>query len=156
MKAILLFIMVAALFSCNCLPQIPTQYLPANASCEAYLPNYLPYVSVFDNCQGGTLTQIPLPGTILSEANPWLTVTITAKDLGGRTDTEQFTAILDDGIAPEIIWDSIPGDSIPVAQKSDIDVMINSYVATRLSKGDTLSPGWHDFKMWFEIPQSNE
>ena len=150
MKAILLFTILVLTFSCNCLPQIPTQYLPANASCEAYLPNYLPYVSVFDNCEGGTLIQHPLPGTILSESNPWLTVTIVAEDLGGRTDTEQFTAVLDDGIAPEIIWDSIPGDTVPLA-RSDIDVMINSYIATRLSKGDTLDAGWHDLKMWFEI-----
>ena len=126
MKKVLLFITLAALISCNCLPQIPTQYLPADENCEAVLPNYLDYVSVFDNCQGGTLTQIPLPGTVLTESNPWITVTITAKDLGGRTDMEQFITVLDDGIAPQIIWDSIPGDTIPVAHINDIDLLFES------------------------------
>ena len=135
MKKLLPLLLI--LVSCNCLPQIPPQYLPADNNCQAVLPNYLDYVSVFDNCQGGTLTQDPLPGAILSEVNPWLTVTITAQDLGGRTDTEQFTAILDDGIAPEIIWDSIPGDTVPITHRNDLDALIESYETYREHLGDT-------------------
>jgi len=121
-------------------------------NCEAFLPNYLEAVSVLDNCGGAVLTQEPLPGTILDANNPYYRVTITATDLSGNTDQEKFDVFLWDTIPPQIIWDFIPGDTI-AHRRNDIDLLIDSYVATRLSKGDTLTPGWHDFKMWFEIKE---
>lgn len=157
MKKVIVFLIVAGFYACNCLPQIPTQYLPADQNCEAVLPNYLIYVSVFDNCEVGTLTQDPLPGTVLNESNPFVTVTITAQDLGGRMDTEQFTAVLDDGIPPEIIWDSIPGDTIPqpVVQTDGIDEIIRkreeirAYHATmgRVPERDTVA--WRKLEIYY-------
>jgi hypothetical protein len=154
MKRVIIFLIVAGFYACNCLPQVPTQYLPADANCEAVLPNYLLYVSVFDNCQGGTLTQHPLPGIKLTEGTPWVTVTITAKDLGGRTDTEQFIAVLDDGIAPEIIWDSIPSDTIPLPiadNVNELDETWDSYVTYRAHLGDTIMQDstWKPMKVWY-------
>jgi len=128
----LLFLLV----SCNCLPQIPPQYLPANDDCEAFLPNYLEAVSVLDNCGGAVLTQEPLSGTILDANNPYCRVTITATDLSGNTDQEKFDVFLWDTIPPQIIWDFIPGDTI-VQRRNDIDMLIDSYETYREHLGDT-------------------
>ncbi len=123
MKKLILFLGIATLISCTCLPQIPPQYLPANRSCEAYLPNYLVYITVLNNCGDPTPTQNPLPGTILDATNPEVEVTLTATNEFGNTDIEQFYVYLWD--APEIIWDSIPADTIPpVAHLDDIDQLI--------------------------------
>jgi hypothetical protein len=127
MRKVYFIIMVISIFSCKpCLPQISNQYLAADSNCEAIIPNYLDYVSVIWNCAPGSLTQYPPAGTKLTEAIPWMTVTITAKNLSGRTDVEKFTVILDDGIAPEIIWDSIPSDTIPITHVNDIDLLFKS------------------------------
>jgi len=128
----LLFLLV----SCNCLPQIPPQYLPADNNCEAFLPNYLEAVSVLDNCGGAVLTQEPLSGTILDANNPYYRVTITATDLSGNTDQEKFDVFLWDTIPPQIIWDFIPGDTIAY-HKNDLDQLIESYEAYRTHLGDT-------------------
>ena len=94
------------LVSCNCLPQIPIQTIYADENCEAILPNYLPDITVLDNCEGVILTQIPLPGYILNAANPYTEVIITAKDISGNLDVERFDVVLIDTIPPEIIMDS--------------------------------------------------
>lgn len=117
MKRIIFLISLLTLIGCKCLlPQIPPQYLQANNSCEAYLPNYLQYISVLDNCDNAILTQEPLPGTILSVANPYYKVKITATNIAG-SDIEQFDVFLVD-VIPEIIWDSIPGDTLPVVDRN--------------------------------------
>lgn len=124
MKKLLLFFALGTLLSCSCLPQIPPQYLPANRSCEAYLPNYLVFISVINNCGDASLSQDPIPGTILSAALPEVEVTLTATNSFGNTDIERFDVYL---VAyPEIIWDSIPGDTIPVAARNDIDLMFDA------------------------------
>ena len=113
MKKLLGFLIVAAVVGCKCIyPQPPTQYLNADENCQAVLPNYLDYVSVRENCANYTLTQIPPAGTILNAINPWVTVVITVTDISGLKDVDEFNVILNDKIPPEIIWDSIPGDTI--------------------------------------------
>ena len=139
MKKLIIFLIVGTLLSCTCLPQIPTQYLRANASCEAYLPNYLVYITVINNCGDATLAQNPVPGTILDAANSEMEVTLTATNAFGNTDIEKFDVFLWD--APEIIWDSIPGDTIPVTErKNEIDLLIESIAEYRdyLGINDTI------------------
>ena len=101
-----IFPLMLILVSCTCLPQIPPQYLYADENCEAFLPNYLPAVSVLDNCEGAVLTQEPLSGTVLDAANPYVQVKITATDISGNTDIERFDVLLVDTIPPEIIIDT--------------------------------------------------
>ena len=130
MKKIILFFGIATLISCTCLPQIPPQYLWANTSCEAYLPNYMVYITVINNCGDATLAQNPVPGTILDITNPAVEVILTATNSFGNTDIERFDVFLWD--APEIIWDSIPGDTILVAERrNDIDLLIESVAEYR-------------------------
>ena len=107
MKKLTFFLLIVTLVSCRCLPQIPIQIIYAGENCEALLPNYLQWISVRDNCEDYTLTQFPLPGTILSATNPYQEVVITAKDISGNIDIEKFDVILMDTVPPEIIIDSI-------------------------------------------------
>lgn len=137
MKKLIFLTCLLTFIGCTCLPQIPPQYLYADENCEAYLPNYLPAVSVLDNCEGAFLTQEPLPGTLLDAANPYVQVKITATDISGNTDIERFDVLLFDTIPPQIIWDSIPGDTIPIARVNDIDILIDSYETYRTHLGDT-------------------
>ena len=120
MKKITFLFCLFTLVSCRCLPQIPPQYLQANTSCEAYLPNYLVYITVINNCGDATLAQNPVPGTILNATNPAVEVTLTATNEFGNTDIEKFDVFLWD--APQIIWDSIPGDTLPIVDK-DTELM---------------------------------
>lgn len=150
MKKLILFLLVVMLVSCTCLPQIPPQYLQANASCEAYLPNYLVYITVLNNCGDATLAQNPVPGTILNAAMPEVEVTLTATNSFGNTDIEKFDVYLWD--APEIIWDSIPSDTIPIAHRpNDIDAVFESWVTLRTHYGDTIRQDstWKLLKTWF-------
>lgn len=122
----LFFPLMLLLVSCTCLPQIPPQYLYADENCEATLPNYLPAVDVLDNCGNATLTQEPLPGTILNADNPYVQVKITATDISGNTDVERFDVMLMDTIPPEIIIDTALLNSWipPIANDSMILVTI--------------------------------
>lgn len=145
MKRMIFFLTLLALVSCRCLPQISTQYLQANLNCEAYLPDYTVYITVINNCGDVTPIQYPVPGTILDSIIPAVEVTLTATNSFGNTDMEKFDVYLWD--APEIIWDSIPGDTIPVAeQRNDIDLLIDSFVKVRASKGDAVT---NNFRLWF-------
>lgn len=150
MKKLIGFLIVAVLVGCNCWTQIPSQYLPANLSCEAYLPNYLEYVSVINNCGMATLTQEPPSGTILDIVNLHIEVTLTATNVFGNTDVEKFDVYLWD--APEIIWDSIPGDTIPaVARRNDIDLLIESVEEYRAYLGivDTNTVVWKTIPIYY-------
>ncbi len=149
MKKLIIPLMLI-LVSCNCLPQISTQYLQANASCEAYLPNYLVYITVLNNCGDATLAQNPVPGTILNVALPEIEVTLTATNSFGNTDIEKFDVFL--SAIPEIIWDSIPSDTIPIAYNpNELDVTWDSYVTLRAHYGDTIKQDstWKSLKYWY-------
>lgn len=106
MKRVIFLTSLLTLIGCTCLPQIPIQTIYADENCQAELPNYLPAVSVLDNCENATLTQEPLPGTILDAGNPYIKIIIKAKDISGNEDTESFDVVLMDTIPPEIIIDT--------------------------------------------------
>lgn len=158
-KTLLIFGFFAAI-GCKCLPQPPPQYLEANASCEAYLPNYLEYASVINNCGDAALDQEPPPGTILNAATPAVEVTLTATNAFGNTDVSKFDVYL--WASPKIIWDSIPGDSIPpVADyENDIDLLIKrreeqiAYLATKGIVPERDSITWR--QMPIHYPPRNE
>jgi len=154
MKKVIIFLIVAGCYACSCWPQqVPPQYLPANLSCEAYLPNYLEYVSVINPCGDATLMQNPVPGTILDVTNPHEEVTLTAINSFGNIDEEKFDVFLT--AMPEIIWDSIPSDTIPlppvVDNVNEIDTNWDSYVTYRAHLGDTIKQDstWKPLKYWY-------
>ena len=71
MKKFLGLIVVLLLASsCTCLiAQIPPQYVLVGSNCQATLPDYVPQVTVTDNCQIASIVQTPAPGYILDAVN---------------------------------------------------------------------------------------
>lgn len=83
-----------------------TQTAIVNSSCSATLANYLPLVTVSDNCSSGfgiTLTQSPAAGSSISAATA---VTITATDQAGNSNTCVFNVVLNDTINPVVVCPS--------------------------------------------------
>lgn len=92
--------------SCTCvLPQIPPQYVYVGETCEAPLPDYLPWVTATDNCALASLIQIPEPGTVLTSDNAVTPVEIRATDNTGNHTSVKFNVILIDTIPPIITVD---------------------------------------------------
>jgi hypothetical protein len=106
MKKLIGFLVVAGMVACNCLSQIPTQYLDVGDSCSVALPDYRDQITVKDNCEIKSVVQLPVPGTVLTPANPFVTVIIEATDVFDNKSSIQFTVIIDDSQPPVIIPDS--------------------------------------------------
>ena len=103
-----LFILSCLLLSsCACiLSQVPPQTIYAGSGCTAPIPDYTTIVIASDNCEGPiTITQTPVAGTILSAANPSVTVTLIARDAFGNTSKPlNVSVILIDTIPPILSW----------------------------------------------------
>jgi hypothetical protein len=110
MKIFFLFLMVI-LSSCSCLlSQIPPQKIYATkTSCSAPLPNYWVVlgaaITVSDNCEIASKTQVPATGFMLTPTNKVATVTLRATDASGNYRETSFTTTLIDTIKPVITID---------------------------------------------------
>jgi hypothetical protein len=100
MKKLIIFLIIAGLFSCKCIGQLPLQTIYAGQSCEASLPDYTKVVAVSDNCRVESFIQIPSPGTLLTADNPQVEVLLRAKDNSGNNSESRFTVVLLDTIPP--------------------------------------------------------
>jgi len=100
----LLLLLAVILSGCTCvLSQIPPQYIYADVNCSGVLPNYIPSVTVSDNCGAVTVTQIPAAGYVLNSTNQTTNVIIRAKDVFNNTSEVNFTVTLLDTVPPTII-----------------------------------------------------
>ena len=107
----LLFLLIILSTGCKCvLSQIPPQTIYAGAGCEAPLPNYVPRVTVTDNCGINSIVQTPAPGFLLTATNPVATVFIRAADISNNIAQFSFTVTLLDTISPIINWDTLMTD----------------------------------------------
>lgn len=105
MKKLLGFLLFAVLVSCTCLSQIPPQTIYVDQNCEGVLPDYTLVVIAADNCEGLTIHQTPVAGTILTYLNPSLIVEIVAVDAFGNTsETLEVPITLIDTIPPTLMW----------------------------------------------------
>ncbi len=79
------------------------QTLDANATCQASLPDYTGNVSATDNCDTDlNVSQSPAAGTLISGSDNLVTLTVT--DVAGNSASTSFNVIVEDNIAPEIIF----------------------------------------------------
>ena len=103
MKKLLYFLMIMTLASCSTcmIGQIPPQYIYVDSTCGAALPDYLPMITVIDNCEVDTVWQSPTRGTWLTV--PTTTVLIRATDNFNNFTDMMFTVTLIDTIPPTII-----------------------------------------------------
>ena len=75
-------------------------------NCEYAILDYTSVLTVTDNCSsdaGITVTQSPLPGTLLTHHNDSELITLTAQDANGNSAECTFTITAADDIDPEII-----------------------------------------------------
>ena len=101
------------------------QTVAVDNNCSFVVPNYIPSLVASDNCNTLSVTQNPLPGTILETGTS--TVTITASD--GSFDTLcNFNIIVTDQIAPTAICQNIilPLDQNGFASISSTDIDFGS------------------------------
>jgi hypothetical protein len=100
-----LFVLLGVLFvlsSCSCLmSQVPPQYLYAGDECGAALPDYLPMLTIADNCGIKSVDQTPSPGSWLTV--PTTTVLIRATDNFNNFTEMMFTVTLLDTVPPTIV-----------------------------------------------------
>ncbi|HRE76022.1 MAG TPA: HYR domain-containing protein [Flavobacteriales bacterium] len=75
------------------------QNVTANASCQFVIADYLSGITATDNCGMFSLTQSPIPGTVVSGTQ---TVTIQATDNNGNISTCTFQVIVADNTPPTI------------------------------------------------------
>lgn len=78
-----------------------TQTLAVLTGCNATLPNYTGLATKSDNCGTPTVTQSPVPGSIVSGVGA-LTITLTATDGGNNTATCNFVVNKTDFTPPTI------------------------------------------------------
>lgn len=132
MKKLFFLFVVIICTSCTCLlSQIPPQTIYAGAGCTALLPDYTTKVVASDNCVGTiTITQTPVAGTILSAANPSLTVVLTAKDAFGNTSKPMnVSVVLIDTVKPILSW---PVGQINMTDQDMINIYANWEAAVKV------------------------
>lgn len=80
------------------------QTLVGDANCQIIIPDYLPQVSIADNCDGNpTLAQSPASGTTASGAGTVVTVTATGTDISANAGNCTFTVTIIDNDNPTIV-----------------------------------------------------
>lgn len=99
------FFLFASMLLCSCsclLSQIPPKYIYAEAGCKAPIPNYIPMTTITGGCSGFTVTQIPIAGTLILEANVAKPIIIKATGNNGKSSQITFTVTMLDTITPKI------------------------------------------------------
>jgi len=106
MKKLLILLCCVLFYGCNTdctLSQIPNQVVYAGANCTAPLPDYKSLVTVTGGCTGFTLTQTPVPGTMLTVTNKTINVILKATGANNKTSQVYFIASLIDTVTPLIV-----------------------------------------------------
>ena len=78
-----------------------------DANCEFSIPDYTGLTTATDNCGTVTLSQSPAVGTVISGHNTVQTITLTADDGNGNTNTTTFDVTLADITAPNVITQNL-------------------------------------------------
>jgi gliding motility-associated-like protein len=74
-----------------------------DASCNFTIPDYTGLTTAIDNCGTATVTQSPIAGTAISGHGTLQTITLTADDGNGNTDSTSFDVTLVDATAPTVV-----------------------------------------------------
>jgi hypothetical protein len=142
-KRIFVFSLFLSLLSCTCLPQIPTQQLYVDSSCQATVPDYMTIFDVYDNCTDVDVVQYPAAGTILDQPDPF-SVDLVAKDKYGNSTGVTFNVEILDTIGPQLIYTD---DTLIVIHQEGLDQVIQWYIDYRHHIGDTAIE--RKFTVWF-------
>ncbi|SEP79506.1 HYR domain-containing protein [Neolewinella agarilytica] len=100
--------------------------LAVDAACAALIPDYTSLAETADNCNdpaGITVTQVPVPGTMVSDEASLITVTLTATDESGNSLSCDFSVQLIDSIPPMI---TCPADDL-ISVDGACEIMLPDY-----------------------------
>ena len=103
-----------------------------DGNCQYTLLDYTGLATTNDNCDSLSITQTPLPGTILSSTQ---TVVLTVTDSSGNKDSCLFDVIPSDTISPAI---SCPGDQI-VYYGTSCDYVLADYTGLAVTNDNCSS-----------------
>lgn len=98
--------------------------VPANASCEYSLPDFIPSASATDNCTAsGSLIydQLPVAGSNLALGVH--TIEISARDAAGNTGTCTFSLTVADSTPPTVscpVYYNVPANALYIAHTGDL------------------------------------
>jgi hypothetical protein len=107
MKKLIGFLIVAGVVACNCMSQIPMQYVYIDENCEAILPDYRSKVRIRDNCVVTDTLQYPAPGTLIDFVSGIINVQIDAIDGSQNVGSIDFDVMALDTTPPVIEYDSL-------------------------------------------------
>jgi len=78
-----------------------------DANCNFTIPDYRSLTTALDNCGTATVTQSPIAGTMISGHGTVQTITLTANDGNGNTESTNFDITLNDVAAPTLVVQDI-------------------------------------------------
>jgi hypothetical protein len=186
MKKLFLFLF-ASMLLCQCacvLSQIPPQNIYLGSGCTVALPDYKPYTTVVGSCDGVTLIQTPVAGTIYTNTTKTVSVVLKATTGAGKILQTSFVVNVNDTITPHFVFtgplalqqiDSLRikaeelyniADNMAVELYKEADKLTpgsgpysegyyDSTLIITVSKRDSLLTGWHRFQTTGDLVQIN-
>ncbi|MFK7933655.1 MAG: HYR domain-containing protein [Saprospiraceae bacterium] len=127
------------------------QTIALDSNCEAMVPDFTSMGSPTDNCTMGTdftITQSPVAGTLLNQANVTQPITLTVTDAAGNQNTCTFSLVVEDKMAADL---TCPGDQVLLVDanctvtlpdyRTDLIAMDNCNAATDFTITQLPAPG---------------
>ncbi|MCK0137223.1 gliding motility-associated C-terminal domain-containing protein [Arenibacter sp. S6351L] len=96
-----------------------------DANCNFVVPDYTGLTTVADNCGTTTITQSPIAGTVISGHGTLQTITLTADDGNGNTDSTAFEVTLADVTAPTVVVQDI---EMPLNETGSISITAEAFI----------------------------
>ncbi len=96
-----------------------------DANCNFVVPDYTGLTAVADNCGTTTITQSPIAGTVISGHGTLQTITLTADDGNGNTNSTTFDVSLVDVTAPTMVVKDI---EMPLNETGSISITAEAFI----------------------------
>ena len=96
-----------------------------DANCNFVVPDYTGLTTATDNCGTTTITQSPIAGTVISGHGTLQTITLTADDGNGNTDSTAFEVTLADVTAPTVVVQDI---EMPLNETGSTSITAEAFI----------------------------
>ena len=96
-----------------------------DANCNFVVRDYTGLTTVADNCGTTTITQSPIAGTVISGHGTLQTITLTADDGNGNTNSTAFDITLADVTAPSIVVQDI---EMPLNETGSASITAEAFI----------------------------
>lgn len=96
-----------------------------DANCNFVVPDYTGLTTAADNCGTTTITQSPIAGTVIGGHGTLQTITLTADDGNGNTDSTAFEVTLADVTAPTVVVQDI---EMPLNETGSTSITAEAFI----------------------------